>query len=90
MDYSRIVKPLNDLISGYPPLRKGGNKCDKGGQYHNPRESFGDQWTPLCEEAFQTLIEKLTYSPILGFSDPKLPYFLHTDASTKGLGPALY
>lgn len=89
-DYSKIVKPLNDLTSGYPPLRKGAKKCNKGSQYHNPKESFGDRWTPSCEEAFRTLIEKLTSAPILGFADPKLPYFLHTDASTKGLGAALY
>ncbi|KAL1269812.1 hypothetical protein QQF64_032101 [Cirrhinus molitorella] len=89
-DYSRIAKPLNDLTSGYPPLRRNIKKCDKGGQYHNPKESFGDRWTPSCEEAFQSLIDKLTSAPVLGFADPKLPYFLHTDASTKGLGAALY
>ncbi len=89
-DFSRVVKPLNDLTSGYPPLRKGGKKTDKKGPYYHPKEPFGDRWTPLCEEAFQSVIEKLTTAPVLGFADPKLPYFLHTDASTKGLGAALY
>ncbi len=28
--------------------------------------------------------------PVLGFANPKLPYTLHTDASTTGLGAALY
>ena len=37
-----------------------------------------------------TLIEKLTTSPVLGFADLKLPFVLHTDASTTGLGAALY
>lgn len=32
----------------------------------------------------------LTTAPVLGFANPKLTYFLHTDASTKGLGAALY
>ncbi len=89
-DYSRIVKSLNDLTSGYPPLRKGGKKTDKKGPYYHPKDPFGDRWTPLCEEAFQSVIEKLTTAPVLGFADTKLPYFLHTDASTKGLGAALY
>ncbi len=59
-------------------------------KYHNPKDLFGDRWTPACQAAFDTIIEKLTTAPILGFADPKLPYILHTDASTSGLGAALY
>lgn len=51
---------------------------------------FGDCWTPLCEEEFRSVIDKLTTAPVLGFANPKLTYFLHTDASTMGLGSALY
>lgn len=36
------------------------------------------------------IIEKLTTSPVLAFADPTLPYILHTDASSTGLGAALY
>lgn len=36
------------------------------------------------------LFEKHITAPVLGFADPKLPYTLHTDASTTGLGAALY
>lgn len=89
-DYSRVVKPLTDLTVGYPPTRKSGKQSESKGPYHNPKESFGDRWTPLCEEAFRSVIEKLTTAPVLGFANPKLTYFLHTDASTKGLGAALY
>lgn len=89
--YSKIVRPLNELTRGYPPLRKGEKAKPVTNQtYFNPKLPFESRWTPDCEEAFNTIITKLTSAPILGFADPKLPYILHTDASTTGLGAALY
>nr|XP_055049769.1 uncharacterized protein LOC129435994 [Misgurnus anguillicaudatus] len=62
----------------------------KSAQYRDHKEQFGDRWDHSCQQAFDLIIEKLTTSPVLGFADPKLPYILHTDASTTGLGAALY
>lgn len=87
--YSNMVKPLTDLTSGYPPLRKSTKPKAKTLQYHDPRKPFGERWTSECELAFKTIIEKLTTAPILGFADPNLPYTLHTDASTTGLQAVL-
>jgi len=93
--YSAVVKPLTDLTVGYPPLRKTKRPKKKNGddhhpQYHHPKDLFNDRWTPACQCAFDTVIDKLTTAPVLGFANPALPYILHTDASTTGLGAALY
>uniref|UniRef100_A0A3B3SGH8 Gypsy retrotransposon integrase-like protein 1 n=1 Tax=Paramormyrops kingsleyae TaxID=1676925 RepID=A0A3B3SGH8_9TELE len=89
-NFSKIVKPLNDLTAGYPPPRKHDKPRESSGKYFKPREPFGKRWTPSCQEAFETIIDKLTTAPVLGFANPKLPYVLHTDASTTGLGAVLY
>lgn len=89
-DYSRIVKPLTNLTAGYPPRRKGVKVSPNDGKYHSPKEPFGERWNPECQQAFEEIIHKLTSSPVLGYADPKVPYVLHTDASTTGLGAALY
>lgn len=89
-NYSKIVKPLNDLTAGYPPLRKSEKSKENTGQYFKVKEPFGKRWTNSCQHAFESIIDKLTTAPVLGFANPKLPYVLHTDASTTGLGAALY
>ncbi len=72
-DYSKIIKPLTDLTAGYPPLRKSSNKKQKDGGYFNPKEEFGDRWTPDCQSAFDSIIGKLTSAPVLGFANPSFP-----------------
>lgn len=88
-DYSKIINPLNDLTTGYPPLRKG-HRQDQSKRYFDPKEQFGDRWNHSCQQAFNMIIERLTSAPVLGFANPLLPYILHTDVSITGLGAALY
>lgn len=87
--YAAIAKPLNNLTRGYAPTSKSKAKSSSS-KFQDAKQPFGDRWTSECQLAFETLIERLTSSPVLGFADPKLPYILHTDASTTGLGAALY
>ncbi len=92
--YSRIAKPLNDLMKQYEPVRKRGRgkKRKINVKNHgrpNPNTPFGDKWTPACEKAFNSLIMALTSVPVLAYADFNLPFVLHTDASTQGLGAAL-
>ncbi|KAK7921985.1 hypothetical protein WMY93_008887 [Mugilogobius chulae] len=88
--YSAIAKPLNDLTKGYTPSRRSAQKRSTTTSGLDSRQPFGERWTIQCQHAFDMLIEKLTTAPVLGFANPKLPYILHTDASTTGLGAALY
>ncbi|XP_038153818.1 uncharacterized protein LOC119791667 isoform X1 [Cyprinodon tularosa] len=88
--YATIAKPLNNLTRGYPPTNKPSRVQSSKCPQFDPKQPFGSRWTSECQLAFDTLIDKLTTAPVLGFADPALPYILHTDASTTGLGAALY
>ncbi|XP_021754616.1 uncharacterized protein LOC110719943 [Chenopodium quinoa] len=46
-------------------------------------------WSPECEEAFQTLKEKLTTAPVLALPDESKEYEVYSDASKFGLGCVL-
>ena len=76
--FSKISRPLHSLV---------GQTSKKPGQ---PKRRIPFQWTTECQVAFETLIQKLISSPILAYPDFELPFVLHTDASSDGLGAALY
>ena len=46
-------------------------------------------WTPECQQAFETLRHTLTTAPILSFMIPGKPFIIDTDASGVGLGAGL-
>ena len=80
--FSQIAQPLNALLGG-PRKRKG-----KGKYTQNKPPPW--QWTRECTSAFQLIKEKLMSPPVLAYADFTRPFILHTDASTTGLGAALY
>ena len=80
-NFASIARPLNDLLVGQTTNRKG-----------KKRQSCKSQfvWTEKQLKAFNTLKEKLMHPPILAYADSRLPFKLHTDACTTGLGAVLY
>lgn len=71
-NFSKIAKPLTDLLRG-----------SENGKKTGPFE-----WPPDAEEAMRHLCDAFTTAPMLRHYDPTLPSRLETDASIIGLGVA--
>ena len=71
--YSKIAKPLNDLLEGEASKLK--------------NEEL--ELMPEALQAFEDLKKKCMTAPILVFADFKKPFRLETDASGEGLGTVL-
>ena len=82
-NFSKIACPLNELLGG-PRKRKTKSKTSPD----QPPPPW--VWSERRDQAFQQLKEKLVNAPILQYVDFSKPFVLHTDASTHGLGAALY
>ena len=76
--FSKIAKPLYDLTKGLESQSKKTAKRTKV------------KWGEREEEAFNQLKEACTSAPILAYPNYSLPFILHTDSSTDGLGAVLY
>ena len=48
------------------------------------------EWTEAADFAFENLKKLCISTPILAYLDYKLPFVLHTDSSSEGLGAVLY
>lgn len=78
--FARIAGPLHELV----------NTCKQDTKVSKLVQSkFLSQWTKECRLSFDTLKQKLTTAPILGFPDYTLPFILEVDASFEGLGAVL-
>ena len=80
--YASIVRPLNDLLVGHPT-----NPC---GKRKKSDKATPFRWDDEQQKSFDTIKERLTNPPVLGYANYQLPFTLHTDASGNGLGAALY
>ena len=71
--YTRITKPLNDLLQGE----------------NSKLKSHPVELLPDALAAFQELKMKCLTTPVLAFADSKKRFLLETDASIEGLGAVL-
>ena len=81
-DFSKVSRPLADLVP--EPSKKARRKSK------NSLVPEKWEWGEQQQSAFDHLKQQLITFPILGFPNFDLPFELHTDASTKGLGAVLY
>ena len=89
--YAKVARPLQRLMVGH--VHKGkrwkpqsGNQ-GQGKRKKNPDEAAPWVWTDQCQQALDSIIDRLVNPPVLTYTKP---FVLHTDASLEGLGAALY
>ena len=76
--FSKIAKPLHAITRGEIVNPKTKKRKDN---FH---------WSEEQQNAFESPKHHVTHAPVLAFANFKEPFILHTDASTSGLGAALY
>ena len=77
-NFSNITKPIREVITGLENQSKRAAK------------KTHIEWTDIADSAFETLKTMCVNTPILAYPDYQLPFTLHTDSSTDGLGAVLY
>ena len=77
-NFSKIAKPIREVITGLENQSKRAAK------------KTHIEWTDIADSAFETLKTMCVNTPILAYPDYQLPFTLHTDSSTDGLGAVLY
>ena len=76
--FSKIAKPLNQLLTGLETSSK------------RVAKKTLVKWGELEQDAFDKLKTALISAPILGYANFQKPFILHTDSSLDGLGAVLY
>ena len=77
-NFSKITKPIREVITGLENQSKRAAK------------KTHIEWTDIADSAFEALKTMCVNTPILAYPDYQLPFTLHTDSSTDGLGAVLY
>ena len=77
-NFSRITKSIREVITGLENQSKRAAK------------KTYIEWTDMADAAFESLKTMCASTPILAYPNYQLPFTLHTDSSTDGLGAVLY
>ena len=77
-NFSRITKPIREVITGLENQSK-----------RTAKKTY-IEWTDAADSTFEHLKVMCVSTPILAYPDYQLPFTLHTDSSTDGLGAVLY
>ena len=77
-NFSRITKPIREVITGLENQSK-----------RTAKKTY-IEWTDAADTAFEHLKALCVSTPNLAYPDYQLPFTLHTDSSTDGLGAVLY
>ncbi len=88
-DFSRVAKPLYELLQAKPGAAKGSQYRSKVKDPQVPSKT-PVEWTKNHQQTLERLIEMLVKPPVLAYPNFNLPFSLHTDASERGLGAILY
>ncbi len=86
-DFAIIAKPLTDILLDHKPLTK---VTSSGETKKVVPSNTKIEWKVEHKEALQQLITAVTTPPILAYPNFDKEFFLHCDASGKGLGAILY
>ena len=77
-NFSKITKPIREVITGLENQSKRAAK------------KTYNEWSDAADTAFEQLKAMCVSTPILAYPNYQLPFTLHTDSSTDGLGAVLY
>ena len=77
-NFGRITKPIREVITGLENQSK-----------RSAKKTY-IEWSDAADVAFEHLKAMCVSTPILAYPDYQLPFTLHTDSSTDGLGAVLY
>lgn len=78
--FSKLVKPLNDLVTSL---------LGKPGKGKRQLKTEDWVWSDDCQSAFDGVVQILSSPTVLSYPDFKSPFIVNTDASHDGLGATL-